>query len=123
MFGLLAQMDIAEEENNRADTSASGVGWMFGPQVAVELITAEDYRIVPYASLSGLYDFNRLISDAAIDAVLNSSSKNFRGRVEGGVEAVLPRWDSRLQLEGFYDGIGVGDYDAYGVQLDWNLRF
>ncbi|QUS56543.1 hypothetical protein [Pseudovibrio brasiliensis] len=96
---------------------------MFGPQVAVELITAEDYRIVPYASLSGLYDFNRLISDAAIDAVLNSSSKNFRGRVEGGVEAVLPRWDSRLQLEGFYDGIGVGDYDAYGVQLDWNLRF
>lgn len=77
----------------------------------------------PFLSVSGIYDFNRLVSAIPTDAALASADENFRARVEGGAELVIPSPGIRVLGEGFYDGIGVSDYEAYGGKLSANIQF
>ncbi|MEW5250955.1 choice-of-anchor D domain-containing protein [Microbulbifer discodermiae] len=37
VFGLVAQLDTAEEDNSRENTSADGIGWMAGPYAVLRL--------------------------------------------------------------------------------------
>ncbi|WP_082826936.1 autotransporter domain-containing protein [Pseudovibrio sp. WM33] len=218
LFGFLTQLDISEEDNNTANTSASGVGWMFGPyavlrlqpnlymngqitygrssndvdalglgtdnfdterlllqagltgdfslnemtinpfanltyyyekqeeyvdqlgnripdqtftlgrlefgpRVSYDYLSETGYLFSPFLSVSGIYDFNRLVSAIPTDATLASADENFRARVEGGAELVIPSPGIRVLGEGFYDGIGVSDYEAYGGKLSANIQF
>ncbi|KZL18652.1 Bacterial Ig-like domain (group 1) [Pseudovibrio sp. Ad37] len=218
LVGFLTQLDISEEDNNTANTSASGVGWMFGPyavlrlqpnlymngqatygrssndvdalglgtdnfdterlllqagltgdfslnemtlnpfanltyyyekqeayidqlgntisdqtftlgrlefgpRVSYDYLGETGYLFSPFLSVSGIYDFNRLVNAIPTDATLASADENFRARVEGGAELVMPSPGIRVLGEGFYDGIGVSDYEAYGGKLSANIQF
>ncbi|WP_159436541.1 hypothetical protein [Pseudovibrio sp. Tun.PSC04-5.I4] len=95
----------------------------FGPRVTYEYLSENGYQLTSFLSISGIYDFNRLTSGVPIDATLASADGNFRARFEGGVAITIPNPKIRILGEGFYDGIGVSDYEAYGGKLSLSIKF
>lgn len=84
----------------------------FGPAVSY-LIEGEAMVIEPHIGLNGIWDFAKTeIVDLATGLPVGSSD-DLRARLETGVSV---RFDggASFALEGFYDGIGVDDLDAYG---------
>ncbi len=83
-----------------------------GPKISTQFTAGEGMMISPYIGLIGIWDFNRAeIVD--LTTGLTAGSNGFRGRVEGGVEVHLANgWN--LSGEGYYDGIGADNFDAYG---------
>ncbi|SDQ31903.1 outer membrane autotransporter barrel domain-containing protein [Pseudovibrio sp. Tun.PSC04-5.I4] len=218
LFGLMAQLDISEEENSSAGTSARGVGWMvgpysvvrlhqnlffdaratygtssndvnalgifedyfdtvrfllqagltgdfslgvttinpfarltyyyeqqedytdslrnlipsqdfdlgrleFGPRVSFDYTTEDGMMFSPFFSLSGICDFKKLQNNIPTDAVLASSDEDIRARIEAGTKVLIPYRGISLESEGFYDGIGASDYEAYGARVNMRIPF
>lgn len=84
---------------------------IFGPKVTTRF-RAGNAVIFPYFGIKGIWDFDR---NDTVDVAtgLAVGTDDFRGRVEGGASIALPS-DIYLTSEGFYDGIGADDFDAYG---------
>ena len=91
----------------------------FGPKISTTFNTDDGTVISPHLVLKGIWDFEQAeIVDLATG--LTAGSDDFRGRVEGGVSAQLANgW--RLSGEGYYDGIGADDFDAYGGSVRFNV--
>jgi outer membrane autotransporter protein len=83
-----------------------------GPTVGTTFEVPDIATISPQLKLSGIWDFDRteLVS---VETGSPAASQKLRGRVEGGISANFGNGVS-LTLEGFYDGIGLEQYDAYG---------
>jgi outer membrane autotransporter protein len=85
----------------------------FGPEIGYKLVLPGQYAIEPFASVMGLWDFNR--PNAPILNGLVVDADGFRGRVEAGFTLLAsPGW--YLRAAGGYDGIGSGTYHAYTLQ-------
>jgi outer membrane autotransporter protein len=86
----------------------------FGPEVAYRIAAGGGTVIEPMASLKGLWDFDNE-SNLVIDGIV-ASPDDFRGRFEGGVMVSSPGGFA-IRATGNYDGIGSGDFEAYGGEL------
>lgn len=86
----------------------------FGPEVAYRMAAGGGTFIEPMASLKGLWDFDNE-GNLVIDGIV-ASPDDFRGRFEGGVIVTVPG-GLALRATGNYDGIGSGDFEAYGGEL------
>ncbi|WP_350334594.1 choice-of-anchor D domain-containing protein [Coralliovum pocilloporae] len=95
----------------------------FGPRVSYDIQGEDDYIMSLFMSLSGIYDFNELRDDTATTASLTSSSDSVRARIEAGAAVLFSTNNIRVTGEGFYDGIGVRDFEAYGGSLSVNVPF
>lgn len=86
----------------------------FGPKVSYRWQT-QNAVIEPHLSFTGVWDFEQA-GQFNVSSGQAIGSEEFRGRVEGGISAFLAGGWS-IQASGFYDGIGAGDYDAYGASI------
>ena len=92
----------------------------FGPKVGYTIRTEGRAAIEPYLGLEGIWDFN---AGKTVDPTtgVSASSENIRARVEAGVTAIFKHWS--ISGEGFYDGIGANDLEAYGGRARATIPF
>ena len=95
---------------------------MFGPKVSYAMVQPDGTVITPHLAIKGIWDF---VHDDTVNVTtgLAVGSDDVRARVEGGVSVRMANGWS-IKGEGFYDGIGADDLDAYGgsVKLSVSLN-
>lgn len=85
----------------------------FGPKVRYNFKAQDGTLISPHLGLKGIWDFQKAdIADLDTGAPTNSND-NLRARIEGGITASFANGWS-LDGQGFYDGIGTNNLEAYG---------
>lgn len=92
---------------------------MFGPEAAYLYQPNAFWQVRPKLGLKGVWDFAKT-DMVNIATGLAAGSDELRARVEGGVSMT---YVNRYTLtgSGFYDGIGAGDFDAFGGRLAINV--
>ena len=90
----------------------------FGPEIGYKFFAADGTIIEPHAALVGMWDFDK--PDALVFADEIVGTDDFRGKVQGGVLFTMPSGYT-VRATGSYDGLGSGDFDAYGGQLWVNM--
>ena len=83
----------------------------FGPTFSYDVVKDNGTTIRPTFGVSGVWNFdvdNNLNSQGAV-----LGTGDVRARIDAGFTAItMDRWS--FDISGFYDGLGVDDYDAYG---------
>ena len=95
----------------------------FGPKVSWDVPTSGEIDLGLNLGLSGIYDFNQLSNGTATTPGLASASAPFRARIEGGVDIGVPDTSFQIKALGFYDGIGIADFQSYGASLNVGASF
>ncbi|WP_162789550.1 autotransporter domain-containing protein [Altererythrobacter sp. ZODW24] len=86
----------------------------FSPRFDYRIDTQSGWNVRPYSELEGILTFG-----ATTNTVINNG---LRGRAVAGIDATSPD-GVRLNLTGFYDGIGESDFEAAGVSIGISFRF
>ncbi len=84
----------------------------FGPKVSTSIQRADGTVISPHLSIKGIWDFDKA-EIVNLTSGLAAGSDDLRARAEGGISVLMPNGWS-LTGEGFYDGIGSNNLEAYG---------
>ncbi len=92
----------------------------FGPKIGYMIHGSDGSVITPHVGIMGIWDFDKAEVVDLATGLPAGSNADIRGRIEGGITVSLPNGMS-LQGEGFYDGIGARDTEAYGGRLKFNL--
>ena len=95
----------------------------FGPKLSWDVPTNAEIDLGLNLGLSGIYDFNQLSNGASTTPGLASADASFRARIEGGVDIGVPDASFQIKALGFYDGIGVNDFQSYGASLNVGASF
>ncbi|WP_420004415.1 choice-of-anchor D domain-containing protein [Arenibacterium sp. LLYu02] len=95
----------------------------FGPKLSWDVYLKGQNLLTPYVSLSGIYDFNKLQTTNASDPSLASSDSDLRARLEFGATYIVPDRNIQVSFEGFYDGIGVSDFESFGASINIEIPF
>jgi hypothetical protein len=66
--------------------------------------------------IKGIWDFDKTEIVDPMTGLPTGPSPDLRARVEAGLDLRVAYWGS-LTATGFYDGIGVADFSAYGGSL------
>ncbi len=85
----------------------------FGPKVSYARTLEDGSSIGAHLGLKGIWDFDKAEIVNVTSGLAAGSSDSLRGRLEGGLSITMPNGWS-LSGHSFYDGIGVGDLEAYG---------
>ncbi len=85
----------------------------FGPTVSTTIKTPDGSVISPHVSLKGIWDFDKAEVVDLDTGLATGSSEDVRARIEGGLSVQMSNGWSLIG-EGFYDGIGAKDLEAYG---------
>ncbi len=92
----------------------------FGPKITYNVPTDDEYDFSLYMQLSGIYDFEELLSTPATNA---ASGDSLRGRIEAGTVFQIPAKEFLFSAEVFYDGIGVSGFEAFGGTISLEFPF
>ena len=92
----------------------------FGPKIAYAGETASGTVLQPHIAIKGIWDFDEAEIVNLTTGLTEGSSDGVRARVNGGIAA---RFASGWSVtgEGFYDGIGANDLEAYGGSVKVNM--
>ena len=99
-------------------SQASELGRLtFGPGLSHAISAFPGLTISSHVSLRGIWDFAVTRDVDLATGLTRGGQQGLRGRLEAGLRAQLP---SRLKLnvEGFYDGIGQKQFESYGGSLN-----
>ncbi len=88
----------------------------FGPKVSTSFRMKDGTTIAPYVGIKGIWDFKTADRVDLATGLTDGSSKGLRGRVDAGLSTHLAN-GIRLIGSGFYDGIGVNDFQGYGGRV------
>lgn len=120
------------EEEQKAYTDSNGIAigaqtvelgrLTFGPKISTTFRQLDGATISPFISIKGIWDFKSTDEVDIATGLAASGNDEFRGRTEAGITIKLPDGVS-LSGEGFYDGIGASDYEAYGGSLKVAVPF
>ena len=105
---------------NISDTTVSLGRATFGPRLS-KPFQSGSVRLQPSIEVRGIWDFDQaeiLIIDSGLAQVTDS----LRARTEAGLAATFAS-GTTLSFEGFFDGIGAANYEAYGAQINLGLTF
>ena len=92
----------------------------FGPKFAYTIHGAGGTTITPEFGIMGIWDFDKAEIVDLDTGRPTGSNDDVRARIEAGITVALPSGMS-LQGEGFYDGIGASNSEAYGGRMRLNL--
>ena len=95
------------------DTTVSLGRVTFGPEVSRSLTYEDGFRTRVHLGIKGIWDFDKAEIVDVVTGLAAGGSDDLRARAEGGLTLRL-RNGSSLSGEGFYDGIGASDFEAYG---------
>ncbi|MGI9477130.1 MAG: autotransporter domain-containing protein [Hyphomicrobiaceae bacterium] len=118
-----SQKGYTDSRGNRIERQSVALGRLtFGPKLSATYRTAGGTSVAPYVSLKGIWDFRRSDLVDIETGVASAGNDALRGRAEAGLSVHLPN-GMTLSGEGFYDGIGAGDYEAYGGNAKLSIPF
>ena len=86
----------------------------FGPRFSKIFDVSENVSISPEFEIRGVWDFEQA-EILNLDSGLANGQNALRARTEGGLNIAYSN-GTRLTLDGFYDGIGSTDFEAYGMK-------
>ncbi len=92
----------------------------FGPKVGYRVSGEGRSSIEPFLGVEGIWDFDVAKTVDPTTGIV-ASSDDLRARVEAGVTAVFKHWS--ISGEGFYDGIGANNLEAYGGKARATIPF
>nr|WP_246476137.1 autotransporter outer membrane beta-barrel domain-containing protein [Roseibium litorale] len=95
----------------------------FGPKVTWDVPVDDGLQLALQFGFSGIYDFDLLQAEAVSDPSLESANQRFRAKATGGVAVVVPGRNIQVKGEGYYDGIGAKDFEAFGGALRLSVPF
>jgi len=95
----------------------------FGPKITYNAPTDDGTYLEFYMSISGIYDFEELMSTPVSNAALASSGDSLRGKIKAGSMFQIPEKDFLFSAEVFYDGIGVDGFEAFGGTISLEFPF
>lgn len=91
----------------------------FGPEVSYTFHTENGAQIAPHVGVSAIWDWDQAeIFDLDTGDAL--STDELRARLEGGA-AIRMENGASIRAEGFYDGVGTDDLDAFGGSLKLSI--
>ena len=90
----------------------------FGPKLSARITAADGTTVTPHLTISGIWDFDQPLQTVTQGVAIGNGG--IRGRVEGGVAITMPHGQS-INFEGFYDGIGSTQLEAYGGSLSISM--
>ncbi len=118
------QQSYVDTLGNTIPSQAFDLGRLsFGPKVSMTLQTQDGLFFAPYLSISGIYDFDKLLDATPTNALLASSDQDIRARVEGGAILFAPQRGIKVSGEGFFDGLGAPGFKSYGGSLQLTIPF
>lgn len=83
----------------------------FGPKLSRSITLDDGTLVQPSIGISGVWNFG--IKEGKTSQGFAIGSNDLRARLDGGLSINTTHgWE--LALTGFYDGIGINDYDSYG---------
>lgn len=94
----------------------------FGPKVSTSFRHSDGITIAPFVGIKGIWDFDTAEIVNVTTGAAAGNDATLRARTEAGVKFTLPQGAS-LTGEGFYDGIGAEDFEAYGGSVKLRLPF
>jgi outer membrane autotransporter protein len=119
------------EENQQAYTDTLGIDIFgqtvklgratFGPTFSKTFKFTEEVDLTPNFKLRGVWDFEKT-DIVNLNTGLALGTDDLRARTEAGFTADFGSGTS-LGLDGFYDGIGAENFEAYGVKINVNFAF
>ena len=92
----------------------------FGPQFS-KSFKYGGTQIRPSFEVRGVWDFDQA-DILIIDTGLAQSTDSLRARSEAGLTTIFES-GTTLSLDGFYDGIGASNFEAYGFKINLGLTF
>ncbi len=84
----------------------------FGPKISTQVAGANGSVFSPHVSFKGLWDFDRS-APVSLATGLAVGTNELRGRIDGGF-TILGVSGVTLAADGFYDGIGASNFEAFG---------
>ncbi|MEM7747038.1 MAG: autotransporter outer membrane beta-barrel domain-containing protein [Pseudomonadota bacterium] len=94
----------------------------FGPKLSTTFTRPDGATVTPHVAVHGIWDFRRTDLVNIDTGLALTGTDDFRARAQAGVTA--RRADGMaITAEGFYDGIGAKDFDAYGGTLRIDMPF
>jgi len=87
----------------------------FGPDISRSVELDDGTLFTPSVGVSGVFNFG--IEDNAASQGFALGNDDFRARVDAGFSATNPDTGLTLSVDGFYDGIGIDDFDSYGGRV------
>ena len=92
----------------------------FGPTISRQITGANGAVMVPSVGISGVYNFD--VSDNLSAQGHTLGTNDFRARLNAGLAMQLAS-GARVNIEGYYDGIGASGFESYGLSFDVNVPF
>lgn len=92
----------------------------FGPEFVKNIVLDNGTRLDFSLGLSGVVNFG--INDNVASQGFPLGDNSFRARLDGGVK-LATKSGTKFNLEGYYDGLGVNDFEAYGASLNVDIPF
>lgn len=86
----------------------------FGPSLSRSFLLKNGGRARPHIGISGIKNFGIESSSNSTGTVIGND--DFRARLDFGIN-IIGHSKISLSANGFYDGIGIDDYDSYGGSL------
>jgi hypothetical protein len=119
-----------EKQQTKSDTLNIEIGdqttslgrFTFGPKVSTRYRLENGTMIAPFVAVTGGWDFKRADFVDVATGLAASGNDKLRGTVEAGISVRL-RDGVSLTSKGFYDGIGVSSYSAYGASVALRAAF
>ncbi len=120
-----------EQQKGYTDSLGNAIGQQnvalgratFGPKVSTSYRASDGTIISPYLGIKGIWDFKSTDSvDLTTGLAELSGSPGLRARAEAGVSLRHPG-GMTITGEGFYDGVGANNFDAYGGSVSVKIPF
>lgn len=126
----VAMIYSGQEQKAYTDSNGTEIGAQtvefghltFGPKVSTTVTLKDGTSIAPFAAIKGIWDFRRLEFFNGTDGPESTGKDELRGRTEAGLSVNLPDGIS-FTGEGFFDGIDINKYQAYGGSVKVNVPF
>lgn len=92
----------------------------FGPEFSMNQIMENGLVVSPSMAISGVWNFGLRDNETSQGYVLGD--EEIRARIDFGIDLRDPQGRS-LALSGYYDGLGVEDYEAMGGEIRLSIPF
>lgn len=107
------QESYTDTNNNLIGEQTISLGEVrFGPEISRTIELDDGTIFTPSVGIAGVYNFD--IADNVASQGFALGNDDVRARVDAGFSATNPDNGLTLSIEGFYDGIGINNFDSYG---------
>ena len=104
-----------DSQNNLVSSRSISLGEVrFGPTVSHEWTNSKGVTISPSLGVAGVWNF--AVENEELSPSTGLGSSSVRARFDVGLTIALAD-DWAFNISGFYDGVGVNDFEAYGGKL------